>query len=541
MFSRRLRLAFFLMGSLAVALGGLAWWIAGEAEHRILRGRLAADLQAGLLELATEKLRLQTWSLETLMGAHPDPAIGPAGADLMIERLAALRLASDQAQRLDAARGKDLSQHARREAALARLQAAMLSLRAEIAQLPGQPPPGALPGAPPGTPLAAWARLDALFAAADATDLRQSLRAVLLDEAASVAQERLAADASLRRVRLIVTLGTATLVALSLILALWFTLALRRPVQRLRDGATALARGDLDHRILGMAPDEFGALAACMNQMAADLARSQTAERGLRDGLEREVEARTRDLSRALAELAEAEAQRRQLLADIGHELRTPATVIRGEVEVALRARAMDSEAHREVLARIRATVLELGALVEDVLVLASAEAAALSVELAEVPAGPQVLAVVQAGRVMAAERGVALGHSPAPEPAILLADAGRLRQVAGILVDNALRYSRAGTEVLVTETLDHAAGHWRMEVLDRGIGVDAEEVPRLFARGYRSAAAREHRADGTGLGLAIARALTERLGGEVTLAPRAGGGTVARLRLPLVRQGALA
>jgi two-component system, OmpR family, sensor kinase len=533
MFSSRLRLAFLLMGSLAVALGGLAWWIAGEAEHRIQRGRLAADLQAGLLELATEKLRLQTWSLETLMGAHPDPAIGPAAANSMIERLAALREASDRAQRLDAARGKDLSQHARREAALARLQAAMLSLRAEVTQLPGQQPPGA--------PLAAWARLDALFAAADATDLRQSLRAVLLDEAASVAQERLAADASLRRVRLIVTLGTASLVALSIILALWFTLALRRPVQRLRDGATALARGDLDHRIGGMAPDEFGALAACMNQMAADLARSQAAERGLRGGLEREVEARTRDLSRALAELAEAEAQRRQLLADIGHELRTPATVIRGEVEVALRARAMDSEAHREVLARIRATVLELGALVEDVLVLASAEAAALSVELAEVPAAPQVLAVVQAGRVMAAERGVALGHSPAPEPAILLADAGRLRQVAGILVDNALRYSRAGTDVLVTETLDHVAGHWQMEVLDRGIGVDAEEVPRLFARGYRSAAAREHRADGTGLGLAIARALTERLGGEVTLAPRAGGGTVARLRLPLVRQGALA
>ncbi|MBX9750994.1 MAG: HAMP domain-containing histidine kinase [Roseococcus sp.] len=533
MFSRRLRLAFLLMGSLAVALGGLAWWVAGEAEHRILRGRLAADLQAGLLELATEKLRLQTWSLETLMGAGPDSAIGAAAANSMIERLTALREASDRAQRLDAARGKDLSQHARREAALARLQAAMLTLRAEVALLPGEQPPTA--------PLAAWARLDALFAAADATDLRQSLRAGLQDEAASVAEERLAADASLRRVRLIVTLGTATLVALSVIMALWFTLALRRPVRRLRDGATALARGDLDHRIGGMARDEFGELAACMNQMAADLARSHAIERRLRDGLEREVEARTRDLSRALAELAGAETQRRQLLADIGHELRTPATVIRGEVEVALRARAMDSEAHREVLTRIRATVLELGALVEDVLVLASAEAAALSLELSEIPAAPQLLAVVQAGRVMAAERGVILRHAPAAEQAILLADPVRLRQVAGILVDNALRYSPPGTEVVVAEALDHATVHWQMEVLDRGIGVDAEEVPRLFARGYRSAAAREYRADGTGLGLAIARALTERLGGEVTLAPRAGGGTVARLRLPLVRRKAMA
>ena len=539
MFSQRLRLAFFLMGSLAVALGGLAWWIASEAEHRVLRGRLAADLKAGLLELAAEKLRLQTWSLETLMGVDPDPAIGAAAAHSMIERLAALREASDQAERLDAARGKDLGQHARREAALARLQAAMLVLRAEVASLPGQQPPAAPTLSAPT--LSAWARLDALFAAADATDLRQSLRASLQDEAASVAEERLAADASLRRVRLTVTLGTATLVAFSVIMALWFTLALRRPVGRLRDGATALARGELDHRIKGMAQDEFGELAARMNQMAADLARSQAIERSLRDDLEREVEARTRDLSRALAELAGAETQRRQLLADIGHELRTPATVIRGEVEVALRARAMDAEAHREVLTRIRATVLELGALVEDVLVLASAEAAALSLELSEVPAGPQVQAVVQAGRVMAAERGVALRHSPAPQQAILLADPVRLRQVAGILLDNALRYSSPGTEVVVAEALDEAAAHWEMEVLDRGIGVDAGEVPRLFARGYRSNAAREYRADGTGLGLAIARALTERLGGEVTLAPRAGGGTVARLRLPLVRPKALA
>jgi signal transduction histidine kinase len=531
MFSRRLRLAFYLMGALAVALGAMAWWIAREADHRILRGRLAADLHAGLLELSTEKLRLQTWSLEMLMGARPDPTVGEAATSFMIARIAALRETSDQAERMDQARGKDLGAHATRRAALATLQEAVLALRADVAQLPGQ--------RPPSDPLAAWERLDALFAATGATDLRQILRAGIRAEAASVAEERLAADASLRRVRLLVTAGTATLVTLALSLALLFTAALRRPVQRLRDGAAALARGELDHRIGGMAQDEFGELAACMDRMAADLARSQAAERALRAGLEQEVAARTRELSRALEELAEGETQRRQLLADIGHELRTPATVIRGEVEVALRARGMDLAGHRDVLSRIRATALELGVLVEDVLVLASAEAAALSVDLTEVPAAPQVLAVVQAGRVMARERGVALRHVPAPEAAILLADAVRLRQVAGILVDNALRYSREGSEVLVTETLDPGTAQWQLEVLDRGIGVAPEEVPRLFARGYRSAAAREHRADGTGLGLAIARALTERLGGDVTLAPREGGGTVARLRLPLLRHEA--
>ena len=109
MFSRRLRLAFLLMGSLAVALGGMAWWVAGEAEHRILRGRLAADLQAGLLELSSEKLRLQTWSLETLMGARPDPAVGESLLGSMTDRIAALRATSETAEQIDRIRGKGVN------------------------------------------------------------------------------------------------------------------------------------------------------------------------------------------------------------------------------------------------------------------------------------------------------------------------------------------------------------------------------------------------------------------------------------------------
>lgn len=532
MFSRRLSLAFLLMGSLAVALGGMAWWVAREADHRVLRGRLAADLHAGLLALATEKLRLQAWSLEMLTGEEPDATAGAAATASMLERIAALRQTSDMAERLDRARGKDLTQHERRRAALATLQDAVLALRAEVAHLPAQPlPPDAL---------AARGRLDALFAADGPASLREVLRAGIRDEAASVAEEREAADLSLQRVRLTVAAGAGTLVALALLLALVFTAALRRPVRHLQAGAAALARGDLGYRISGMGEDEFGELATCMNRMSADLARAQAAERTLREGLEREVAARTQELSRALDELAQAEAQRRQLLADIGHELRTPATVIRGEVEVALRARSMDVAGHREVLERIRDTALALGDLVEDVLVLASADAAALSVDLSPVPAAPQVLAVVEARRVLAREHTVLLRHTPAPEGAMLLADAGRLRQVIGILLDNAVRYSRPGNEVLVVESIDATAATWQLAVLDRGIGVDAGEVERLFARGYRSAAARDHRADGTGLGLAIARALTDRLGGEVTLAPREGGGAVARLRLPLMVQEAV-
>lgn len=502
MFSRRIRLAFLMMALLAGALGATAWWLAGEAAHRVLRGRIAAELQAGMLELSADKHRLQAWSLERLLGVGPEPEAGPALAEAMRARIAQLRIQGDEAERLDRARGKPLDGHAQRRDMLARLEAAL--------------------GASPGEVLAE-------------ADLRRILRAGLRDEALALAEERAAADASLSRVRLLAVGAAAALVLLAILLAARFTAALRRPLAALQDGAARLAEGRLDHRIQGLEPNEFGQLADCMNRMAQDLAQSREGEHMLRAGLEREVTLRTAELTRALEELGRTETQRQQLLADIGHELRTPATVIRGEAEVALRATRADANALREVLARIAETSRQLGDLVEDVLLLASAEAGALSVELAEQPPGPVLRAAIEGGRVMARARGIALHHCPDPAPAVVLADAGRLRQVIGALLDNALRYSHPAGEVTLRESQDHAAGLWCVEVLDQGIGVTAEEVPMLFARGYRAAAARAHRADGTGLGLAIARALARRQGGDVTLAPRPGGGTVARLTLPLL------
>ncbi len=523
MFSRRLRHAFLLMGLLALAQGALAWWVLGLAEHRIIRGRLAGQLQSGLQEISAEKHRLSAWVLEQLLGAAPDPALGPALVAAMQQRITGLRTVGAEAERLDRDRGKDPAGHAARQEALRRLDAALLAMLAEIDRLPAS-----------GTgPLPAWERLDALL---DGQALRQVLRDALRAEAASVAEERRAADASLARARLLALGGTLLLLGLALLLALWFTAALRRPVLELQAGATALGRGRLDHRVPPQADGEFAALAGCMNSLAEELAQSRAAEQALREGLERQVAARTEALSAALAELSEADAQRRQLLADIGHELRTPATVLRGEVEVALRAPTADAAEYRQVLERLRDTARQLGDLVEDVLVLGSADVAALSLDCTRVQAEEALHAVVQAWRFLARERGVTL-HLADADDAALWADPSRLRQVLGALVDNAVRYSRPGGEVTLTAMTDQAAALWRLEIADRGIGIAAAEVPRLFARGYRTAAAREHRADGTGLGLAIARALAERQGGEVTLVPRPGGGAVARLAMPLMRE----
>ena len=113
-----------------------------------------------------------------------------------------------------------------------------------------------------------------------------------------------------------------------------------------------------------------------------------------------------------------------------------------------------------------------------------------------------------------------------------MLGDGQRLRQLLLALLDNAVRYSSAGGSVEVRVAAD--GGRLQVDVLDRGIGIPPEELPLVLERHFRGRAARRHRADGSGLGLPIARALAQAHGGTLALMPREGGGTCARLTLPL-------
>jgi signal transduction histidine kinase len=237
------------------------------------------------------------------------------------------------------------------------------------------------------------------------------------------------------------------------------------------------------------------------------------------------------DLARALArmqeELRRQEAARRAFVATASHELRTPLTMLQGTME--LLAEDLEEErpdmtdAQRQV-ATARRELLRLSTLAEELLDLSRLDAAvALRSEAVEL--GELARAVAAEFGLRAGERDTAIEVVPPNGPCWGRGDPDAVARVVRILIDNALRYGD-GRDIRVTTGEDAT-----IEVADRGPGVPPEERDRIFERFYRGRA--RGSVGGFGLGLAIGRELAERMGGQLTLADRAGGGTRFRLSLP--------
>jgi len=231
-----------------------------------------------------------------------------------------------------------------------------------------------------------------------------------------------------------------------------------------------------------------------------------------------------------LKSLEEAQAAQQRFVADASHELRAPLTVIRGNLDLLERARDIPPQEQAEIVGAARAEVERMSCLVADLLSLARADSG-MHLERAEVELDSVVLEIYQ--HLLASSNHIRLSLSHL-EPLRVLGDRGRLRQLVLTLVDNAVRYTPAGGSV--TLSLHSKGTRAVLTVADTGIGIDAEDLPRVFERFYRSERAREMDPGGTGLGLAIARWIVDDHGGEVDLRSTPGRGTTATLRLPLLR-----
>lgn len=317
---------------------------------------------------------------------------------------------------------------------------------------------------------------------------------------------------------LVITLGAGYL----------FTRSLGVPIAALSQGAVAVGRGDLHHRIDYDKPNEFGQLARRFNAMAAELQQQRTSLLATQRNLEHEVSERTHELAEANRVLEALDRKRVQFLADVSHELKTPLTVLRGEAEVTLRGPSKPESAYRSALTAIVAQTVEMGNLIDDLLFLSRSEADELRFTFAPVSLTKVVSEAIQDAAVLARDRNVRIAFEGASAGPVVRADARRLKQAVLIVLDNAAKYAdpKTGITVRVAAGAEDA----EVRVRDHGTGIPPEEIPHVFQRFYRGARARH--GDGSGLGLPIARWIVEKHQGSIDLSSAPGEGTEVRIAL---------
>ncbi|WGF87928.1 ATP-binding protein [Marinivivus vitaminiproducens] len=305
--------------------------------------------------------------------------------------------------------------------------------------------------------------------------------------------------------------------------------ALARPVARLSTGAEAIGSGQLWHRIPIEGNDELTALSQHFNKMATQLEAQRQEVMQHQALLEDKVAERTVQLEDANRRLEDLDRLRVLFLADVSHELRTPLTVLRGEAEVALRNHATTSEDYRDALAQIVDQAEHMGRLVDDLLFLTRAEADSIRFEMGRVNLQEVLEAVVEEGRVMARSQDIAIVARYPDRPVEVIADRGRLHQVALIAIDNAIKYSYRSSTV----TVELAATREGAQVCIRNHGdpIPAEDLPYVFDRFYRGRQ-RRGKAGGSGLGLSIAKWIVEKHRGRITLVNLGQNDTELRISL---------
>ncbi|HEX9116298.1 MAG TPA: ATP-binding protein, partial [Anaerolineae bacterium] len=300
----------------------------------------------------------------------------------------------------------------------------------------------------------------------------------------------------LNQVRASVAWSALAAVLLALALGIVVSRWLAAPLVRLTRAAAAIAAGDLRQQVTVGGSEEFGQLGLAFNQMASNL--------------------------------AQAEALRRNMVADIAHELRTPLTVIQGNLRAMLDGvYPLDAE---QVASLYDETRL-LTRLVDDLRDLALADAGQLRLEQQPVDLADLARSAVTNFAPAADAGEIDLRLQADEDGPIVLGDADRLAQVLRNLIGNALRHTPAqGT---VTVTVRRSDQHASLAVADTGSGIAAEDLPYVFDRFYRGDKSRSRRGGGAGLGLAIARQLVLAHGGEIHVESRHGAGSTFTVILP--------
>jgi signal transduction histidine kinase len=284
---------------------------------------------------------------------------------------------------------------------------------------------------------------------------------------------------------------------LTLIIGLLLMRRMINPLAEVIAAAQSVSQGDLSARVpVRTENDDLSALSDHFNHMANELERSDN--------------------------------QRRNMLADIAHELRTPITILRGRLEGILDGVYPADEAH--IAPALEETYL-LERLVEDLRLLALAEANQLRFELKSVRLEELAETILGLFSAQAGERNIKLHLDAEANLPEVYVDPQRFQQVIGNLIDNALRYTPEGSTVEIT--IHHKDNTVELNVSDGGLGIPEDELAHVFDRFWRGEKSRARSTGGAGLGLPIARQLVEAQGGKITAHNHSPRGFEVQITLP--------
>jgi two-component system phosphate regulon sensor histidine kinase PhoR len=234
-----------------------------------------------------------------------------------------------------------------------------------------------------------------------------------------------------------------------------------------------------------------------------------------------------------VTELRRLERMRQDFVANASHELKTPLAAIKAYNETLLDWALHDETVNTRFLKRIDEQVERLNQLILDLLSLARIESGQELFEHTPLPLVPVVRACVEAHRGRAEAKGLTLDfdHEGLDEDAQVMADEEAIRQIVDNLVDNAIKYTPLGRSVSVSCWGDHDEAC--IQVVDTGIGIPRDDLPRIFERFYRVDKARSRELGGTGLGLSIVKHLVGSIDGQIDVSSRVGSGSRFTVHLP--------